>query len=101
MNRVYLTDRMLLIGMGLGIIYWILETFLYVIQTSHTNFVVYLFGPDLSGLSTRIIVFCLFLIFGSHAQYTINLRRRAENKMIELKDMNAKLEQEISKLSTS
>lgn len=92
---------MVLFGIGLGVVYWIIETFLYGIQSYQTNFADYLFGPDLGGLCTRIIVLCLFLIFGSHAQYTMNRRRRTENKMIELKDMNAKLEREISKLKIS
>lgn len=100
-NRVYWTDQMVLVGLGLGIIYWIIETFLYAIQSYQTNLTDYLFGPDLSGISTRIIVLCLFLIFGSHAQYTMNRRRRTENKLIELRDMNAKLEREISKLKTA
>lgn len=100
-NRVYWTDQMVLVGFGLGIIYWIIDTFLYAIQYDKTNLTDYLFGPDLSGICTRIIVLCLFLIFGSHAQYTMNRRRRTENKLIELRDMNAKLEQEISKLKTA
>ncbi|MBW1841352.1 MAG: hypothetical protein JRI75_06120 [Deltaproteobacteria bacterium] len=98
---MYLTDQMVLVGLGLGVVYWLIETFLYVIQSYHANFVDYLFGPDLGGLCTRIIVLCLFLIFGSHAQYTMNRRRRTESKLIELKDMNLKLEREISKLKTS
>ena len=96
-----MTDPMVLIGFLLGMIYWVIETFLYAIQANQINLVDYLFGPDLSGVCTRIIVLCLFLIFGSHAQYTMNRQRRTENKLIELRDMNVKLERELSRLKMS
>lgn len=96
-----MTDPMVLIGFLLGTIYWVIETFLYAIQANQINLVDYLFGPDLSGVCTRIIVLCLFLIFGSHAQYTMNRQRHTENKLIELRDMNVKLERELSRLKMS
>lgn len=94
-NRVYLTDRMVLMGIGLGTVYWIIETFLYVIGSYEINFLSRLFGPDLSGVCTRIIVLCLFLIFGSHAQYTSNRRQLAETELKKMKETNAKLQLEV------
>jgi hypothetical protein len=97
-NRVYLTDRMVVIGIGLGTVYWIIETFLYVIGSYDINFLGRLFGPDLPGLCTRVIVLCLFLIFGSHVQYTFNRRQLAENELKKMKEMNAELQLQIMEL---
>ncbi len=96
--RVYLTDGMVLIGLGLGVAYWIIEGLLYVFLAYEINFLDRLFGPDISGLSTRIIVICLFLIFGSHAQYTINKRKRTEAELLKMKEVNEKLKQELEAL---
>ena len=97
-NRVYLTDRMVLIGLGIGAAYWLIECLLYVFLSYRINFMDRLVGPDLQGLSTRIIVICLFLIFGSHAQYTINQRKAAEEDLAALKAVNEALKQEIAAL---
>ena len=97
-NRVYLTDRMVLIGIGFGTVYWVIETFLYAIGSYEINFISRLFGPDLSGACPRIIVLCLFLIFGSHAQYTFNRWQWAETELKKMKEINAKLQLEIMEL---
>lgn len=97
-NQVHLTDQMVLIGLGLGAVYWIIETFLYFVLSYEIDFFTRLFGPDLAGVCTRIIVLCLFLIFGSHAQQAFNQRKQAEAELEEMKALNAKLEQEITEL---
>ena len=97
-TRVYLTDRMVLIGISLGIVYWVIETFVYVIGSYQTNFFTRLFGPDLAGVCTRVIVLCLFLIFGSHAQFTFNRCKRAETELEEMKALNEKLQLQITRI---
>ena len=94
-TNVYLSDRMVLLGLGLGIIYWIIETLLYVFVSYELNFFDRLFGPDLAGICTRVIVLCLFLIFGSHVQYTMNQRKRADAELERLKEANLALQQKL------
>ena len=91
-------DRILLIGIGIGLIYWIIDTFLYLISSYDTNVFGGLFGPDLDGVSTRIIVLCLFIIFGSHVQYTFKQRKWTESELDKLKKINKKLQREITEL---
>lgn len=80
-NRsVRLTDHMMLIGFTLAVVYWILDALLSIF-TSYNNLFEQLLGVNLDEVSTRIIVLCLFAIFGSHAQYTINERKKAEAKL--------------------
>ena len=78
--RVHLTDQMVLIGFGLAAVYWILDTFMSLFLASEMNLFEQLFGFDLGEVSTRLIVLCLFIIFGSHAQFTFNERRQAEER---------------------
>ena len=96
-TRVYLSDRMVLLGLGLGIIYWLIETLLYVFMSYELNFFDRLFGPDLAGVCTRVIVLCLFLIFGSHVQYTLNQRKKADTEVDRLEAANRELQQALDK----
>jgi len=96
--KVYLTDRMVLVAIALGAIYWIIETVLFVVSSQGLDFYSCLFGPNLDGLSTRIIVLCLFLIFGSHVQYSFKKQKKSETDLEELKEMNEKLQEEIQEL---
>ncbi len=93
-KRVNLSDQMVLVGLGVGVVYWIIECFLYVFLSYEITFMDRLFGPTFNELSTRIVVICLFLIFGSHAQYTINKRKGLEEELLQLRDMNKKLKQD-------
>jgi len=96
--RVYLTDRLILVAIALGAVYWMIETFLCVISSNELSFCNLLFGSGLDYLSTRIIVLCLFLIFGSHAQYSFKKQKKTETDLEELKEMNEKLQKEIQEL---
>ena len=97
-NRVSLTDKMVLIGIAFGIVYWIIETFLYVISSYELNISSRLFGPDLAGVCTRIVVLCLFIIFGAHVQYTFNRRKQVEAELEKMKKVNERLQLEVADL---
>ena len=75
---VNMADQMVLISIFLAILYWGLESFLNVFSPAEVSFYRELFGPNVSEMWMRIIVLCLFLIFGSHVQYTINKRKKIE-----------------------
>jgi two-component system sensor histidine kinase/response regulator len=78
--RVRLWDQMVLIGFGLALFYSVFDSVLYLFTEYDTNFFQRLFGPGLSEVWSRLTILCLFIIFGSHAQYTINRRRVAEEE---------------------
>ena len=80
LHRAAITDQMVLVGFGLAAVYWILDSFL-TIFTSYDNFLEQIFGVQLDAVWGRVIVFCLFAIFGSHAQFTINERKKNALKM--------------------
>ncbi len=79
--RVYLTDKFVLTGFGLAAIYWVLDSFLYIFLAYDVQFLHQALGFNLNEIWTRVVVCCLFVIFGSHAQYSFNLRLKAENAL--------------------
>ena len=63
--------------------YWGIEAFLNVFSPEEISFYREIFGPNVSEMWMRLIVICLFMIFGSHVQYTINKRKKAEMDLLE------------------
>ena len=76
--RVHFWDQMVLIGVGLALFYTLFDSILYIFLSYNVNFFQSLFGPDMSAIWNRIAILCLFIIFGAHAQFTINQRTAAE-----------------------
>jgi PAS domain S-box-containing protein len=76
--RVHFWDQMVLIGFGLALFYTVFDSVLYIFLSYDVNFFQRLLGPDMSAIWSRISILCLFVIFGSHAQFTINQRIAAE-----------------------
>jgi len=76
--RVHLWDQMVLIGFGLTLFYTVFDSVLYIFLSYDVDFFQRLLGPDISAIWNRIAILCLFIIFGSHAQFTINQRTAAE-----------------------
>jgi response regulator RpfG family c-di-GMP phosphodiesterase len=82
-KRLNLADQMILIGIFLAFLYWGIEAFLNVFSPEEISFYREIFGPNVSEMWMRLIVICLFMIFGSHVQYTINKRKKAEMDLLE------------------
>jgi len=81
--RVRLWDQMVLIGIALAVFYTIFDSILYIFLSYDMDFFGRLFGPDLSVITARLTILALLLLFGSHAQFTINQRKAAESALRE------------------
>ena len=81
--KVHFWDQMVLIGIGLALFYTVFDSVLYIFLSYDVDFFQRLFGPDISEIWTRITIVCLFIIYGAHAQYTINQRVLAESALRE------------------
>jgi two-component system cell cycle sensor histidine kinase/response regulator CckA len=81
--KTNLMDSMVVTGIGLAGFYWVCESFMYFFLEPEANFIQHVLGPDMFETWTRLLVLCLFLIFGSHVQYTINKRRAADDALRE------------------
>lgn len=78
--RVHISDKMVLIAFGFAIAYWLIDTFLFLFLSYDVQFLERIFGPQVGQIASRVIVLCLFAMFGSHVQFTINKRKAAEKK---------------------
>lgn len=73
---------MVLIGVFIAIIYVALDTILHIFYSDRFNLIASAVGEDLYEIYIRIIVLCLFVIFGSHAQYTVNNLKKKEKELV-------------------
>jgi len=74
---------MVVTGIGLACFYWVCESFMYFFLEPEANFFQYLLGPDIFQTWTRLMVLCLFAIFGSHVQYTFDKRKADGDALLE------------------
>ncbi len=76
-------DSIVVTGIALAAIYWVCESFMYFFLRPEANFIQHLLGPDRFEIFTRLLVLCLFAIFTSHYQYTLNKSRLADEALRE------------------
>jgi len=79
-------DSMILAGIPIAIIYWVLDSILNIFFSNRYNIVAEIFGPDLYEIYTRVIVLCILLIFGAHAQTTINKLKKTRDALLKSED---------------
>jgi PAS domain S-box-containing protein len=79
--RVHFWDQMVLIGFGLALFYTVFDSVLYLFTEYDVNFLQRLIGPGPSEVWSRLTILCLFIIFGAHAQYTVNQRKITEQAL--------------------
>jgi PAS domain S-box-containing protein len=77
------SDSMVLAVILVAIIYWVLDSILNIFFSNRFNLIAELIGPDLYDVYLRVIVLCLFILFGSHAQSIINKLKAAKQKLNE------------------
>ena len=82
-----LSDNMVLAVILIATIYWVLDSILNIFFSNKFNLIAELFGPGLYDVYIRVIVLCLFIIFGSHAQSIINKLKLAKQKLNESEEL--------------
>lgn len=80
------SESMIWVSLGLGAIYWIVDTLLTVLTSADSSFSHTLLGINTRGFWQRLIVLCFFVIFGSHVQYTAKKRRESEEALLETEE---------------
>jgi PAS domain S-box-containing protein len=81
------SDSMVLAVIFIAIIYWVLDSILNIFFSNKFNLIAELIGPDLYDIYLRVIVLCLFILFGSHAQSIINKLKEAKHKLNESEEL--------------
>ncbi|MFC1494565.1 PAS domain S-box protein [Thermodesulfobacteriota bacterium] len=77
MNYKNITDQFLLIGIGIGILFWILESFVHVFVFGEGSFASQALNPDLHELWMRILIILPCILFGLYAQFISRKRKKA------------------------
>ena len=76
-------DSMVVTGIALAAFYWVCESFMYFFLEPEANIIQHVLGPDKFQTWTRLLVLCIFVIFGSHFQYAFNKRRLADEALLQ------------------
>jgi len=75
-TRVY--GRLILIGIGLGAAFWVIESIMHVYVFHRLDFLHSVFSPGFHEIWMRLIIVSMFISFGAYAQWLMNARRRAQ-----------------------
>lgn len=81
-THVSVADSMILVGIMLAAVYWAIEAVLNLFTTQKVDIFYQLFPTQVDEIWPRLVVLCLFVIFGSHVRFTINERKKAEEALM-------------------
>ncbi len=82
-HRMKFADKMVLIGTGLGVLFWILESVIHVHVFRSGDFVSAIFPSDPDELWMRFVVVSILIAFSIYAQVVIRQREQAEKAVKE------------------
>ena len=77
-NSVISAQSFVWIGVGLGLLYWFLESLMHITVFGQGHFLEHVFTPDVHEIWKRLLVMVLIVLFSIYAQRSINIRRRTE-----------------------
>jgi len=81
------SDSMVLAVALISTVYWVLDSILNIFFSNKFNLIAQLIGPDLYDIYIRVVVLCLLVILGSHAQSIINRLQEAKQKLNESEEL--------------
>lgn len=87
LGRDKIPDSMVLAVVMVSTVYWVLDSILNIFFSNKFNLIAQLIGPDLYDIYIRVVVLCLLVILGSHAQTIINRLREAQQKLKESEEL--------------
>ncbi|GAB6907180.1 putative Histidine kinase [Desulfosarcina cetonica] len=70
-----LSDRVLLMGLGVVCVYWVFESILFWLTAEEGTFLGAFFNPGYNELLSRLLVLCFFMIFGSQVGHILRQRQ--------------------------
>jgi len=82
-NSVISAQSFVWIGVGLALLYWLLESLMHITVFGEGHFLEHVFTPDVHEIWKRLLVTVLIILFSIYAQRSINIRRRTEKVIAE------------------
>lgn len=84
-------NKIVLIGIGIALVWWVLESVIHVVVFGEDTFVQNLFFPPLHELWMRALTLVIIIIFGIAAQISFNRQQQTEEKKV--RESHAELDQ--------
>jgi PAS domain S-box-containing protein len=81
LNSFISAQNFIWIGIGLGLLYWLLESLMHITVFGQGPFLAHVFTPDVHEIWKRLSVLSLIILFSVYAQRSINIRRRTETAL--------------------
>ena len=81
MYRKIADNKLIFIGISVGILFWILEAAIHASIFYHSGLIDEILAPDLHEAWMRSVIVFLFIAFGIYAQFIVNTRKRAEERL--------------------
>jgi PAS domain S-box-containing protein len=78
LNSIVSTQNFIWLGIGVGLLYWFLESLMHITVFGQGHFLEHVFTPDVHEIWKRLLVAVLIILFSIYAQRSINIRRRTE-----------------------
>jgi len=75
--RLLAMGKMIWLGIGLGALFWILESAIHVLVFHQGNLAERIFTPDPNVIWMRLLVVSILIMFGGYVQFTMTERQRA------------------------
>ncbi len=88
MHRKIADNKLMFIGIVVGILFWILEAAIHAVIFNHGRLIDEILAPNPHETWMRSLIVFLFIAFGIYAQFIVNTRKRAEER---LQDSEARL----------
>jgi len=80
-ERVRLTERLAWIGIGLGALFWVLESAIHAFLFHEGSFIQQIYSPSLHETWMRLVVVAMFIAFAGCTQHGIIKRKRSEEAL--------------------
>ena len=77
-NSVISAQNFIWIGIGIALLYWLLESLMHITIFGQGYFLEHVFPPNAHEIWKRLLVIVLIILFSIYAQRSINIRRRTE-----------------------
>jgi PAS domain S-box-containing protein len=87
LGKSKLSDSMVLAVVLISTVYWVLDSILNIFFSNKFNLIAQIVGPDLYDVYIRVVVLCLLVILGSHAQSIINRLNEARQRLNESEEL--------------
>jgi len=80
-NSVFSAQNFIWIGVGLALLYWLLESWMHTTVFGGGAFIEHVYPLDVHEIWKRLTVTVLIILFSVYAQRSINIRRRTETAL--------------------